>query len=135
MIGQSEFGAYLWHSSLASVRFCYAFYQPQQTVQEYWAKSTCFDFATSHTEYQLSCSYIYTYQPLEVFRAYQFSPLKIVLSLLEYANRIQNEVFQNLLVHSRMMDWNTSCASMKTICILWKNNSTLIVNMYNNGFN
>jgi hypothetical protein len=52
MIGQSEFGAYLLHSSLASVRFWYAFYQPQQTVQEYWAQSTCFDFSSSNLTLQ-----------------------------------------------------------------------------------
>ncbi len=32
-------GSYLLHSSLAGVRLCCAFYQPQQTVQKCWAKT------------------------------------------------------------------------------------------------
>jgi len=43
MIGQSEAGAavisYFLHSSLAGVMLCYAFYQPQKTVQKCWAKT------------------------------------------------------------------------------------------------
>jgi hypothetical protein len=37
MIGQSETGSILWQ--VFGVRLCCAFYQPQQTVQKYWAKT------------------------------------------------------------------------------------------------